>query len=210
MFYFCKIFKQTVWFKVDDNYVIKKEEPEENVTIKRNIEETEEYDRSIKVIILGDTNVGKTSIINRLKNEEIQDLHTTLGVEHHTYLLSINSYKIRMQIWDTAGQEKFNSVINNYYKGTDVAIYIYSIDNKDTFDSIQNWFQEVKKNSGQNVVNILIGNKKDLENENRNVTNEMGENYAVDKEFFLFREVTCKSKDNEEIENIMEIFDEIG
>ena len=115
-----------------------------------------------------------------------------------------------MQIWDTAGQEKFNSVINNYYKGTDVAIYIYSIDNKDTFDSIQNWFQEVKKNSGQNVINILIGNKKDLENENRNVTNEMGENYAVYREFFLFREVTCKSKDDEEIENIMEIFDEIG
>jgi small GTP-binding protein len=193
-----------------DNNDKKKDDFEENIEIKRSLEEKEEYDKSIKVIIIGDTNVGKSSIISRLNNQEFRELHTTLGIEHHTYLTSVNSFIIRMQIWDTAGQENFNSIINNYYKNTDVAIFVYSIDREDSFKNIQNWFNTVKEKSDQTTVNVLIGNKKDLENEERKVMSDRGEQFAVENEFFLFREVTCKSKDKDELENIMEIFDEIA
>ena len=111
--------------KNDNNNDIKKEDFEDNITIKRNLVETEENDRSIKVIVVGDTSVGKSSLLYRLINQEIYDLPNTLGEEYHTYLLSLNSYTICMQIWDTVGQEKYKSVINNYYKGTDMAIYVY-------------------------------------------------------------------------------------
>ena len=76
--------------------------------------------------------------------------------------------------------------------------------------NVKIWYNKLKENSGENSVNILLGNKKDLENEKRKVTYEQGENFANENEFLLFRELSCKSNDEDEIENIMEVFDEIG
>ena len=187
-----------------------KNEVKDNITIKRNLGDSEEYDRSIKVIVLGDSSVGKSCFINRLKEKEIHEIQSTVGIEHYTYIISLNTYTIRMQIWDTAGQEKFNSIINNYYKGTEVGIFLYSIDNENTFNNVMNWYNNLKEKNNENTINILIGNKKDLENENRKVTYEQGEDFAEENKFLLFREITCKSNDKNELENIMEIFDEIG
>ena len=160
--------------------------------------------------MLGDSSVGKSSLINRLIKNEFKELSATLAIEYHTYIISLNEYSIRMQIWDTAGQEKFNSIVSNYYKGTEVGIFIYSIDNEESFKNVKIWYDKLKANSGDNSVNILLGNKKDLENEKRKVTYEQGEAYANENEFMLFRELSCKSDDEDEIENILEIFDEIG
>ena len=183
---------------------------EEKLNIERNLVESELYDSSIKVIILGDSYVGKSSLINRLINNKFVELSSTLSIEYHTYIISINDYKIRMQLWDTAGQEKYNSIISNYYKGTDVAIFVYSIDKQETFENIQMWFKHLKENN-EDSLNILIGNKLDMEKEGgRVVSYENAENFARDNNFFLFREVSCKSKETYEIEDIFEIFDEIG
>ena len=183
---------------------------DEKENIERNLVESEVYDNSIKVIILGDSYVGKSSLINRLINNKFVELASTLSIEYHTYIISINEYKIRMQLWDTAGQEKYNSIISNYYKGTDVAIFVYSIDKQETFENIQMWFKHLKENN-DNSLNILIGNKLDTEKEGgRVVSYENAENFARDNNFFLFREVSCKSKETYEIEDIFEIFDEIG
>ncbi len=183
---------------------------DEKENIERNLVESEVYDNSIKVIILGDSYVGKSSLINRLINNKFVELTSTLSIEYHTYIISINEYKIRMQLWDTAGQEKYNSIISNYYKGTDVAIFVYSIDKSETFENIQMWFKHLKENN-DNSLNILIGNKLDMEKEGgRVVSYENAENFARDNNFFLFREVSCKSKETYEIEDIFEIFDEIG
>ena len=183
---------------------------DEKENIERNLVESEVYDNSIKVIILGDSYVGKSSLINRLINNKFVELASTLPIEYHTYIISINEYKIRMQLWDTAGQEKYNSIISNYYKGTDVAIFVYSIDKQETFENIQMWFKHLKENN-DNSLNILIGNKLDTEKEGgRVVSYENAENFARDNNFFLFREVSCKSKETYEIEDIFEIFDEIG
>ena len=186
----------------------KKEDNEERINIKRNIAECDEYDRSIKVIILGDSNVGKTTLIQRLINKEFVNPSATLGIEYHTYIISLNEFKIRMQIWDTAGQEKFNSLVKSYYQNTEVGIFIYSIDKEDSFDNIKTWYNNFKENSTQNSFNILVGNKKDLEEEKRQVSFEKGENFAKENEFKFFKEITCKI-DNE-VNDIISIFDEIG
>lgn len=186
------------------------EEPKQNITIKRNLAEMAEYDRSIKVIILGDSYVGKSSLLNRLKNKDFHEMSATLSIEHHSYILSVNTYTIRMQIWDTAGQEKFNSIVSNYYKGTEVGILVYSIDKQDSFINIKKWYNNLKEKNSENTVNILIGNKKDLDVEKREVSYEQGNNFAKEKNFLLFREISCKSDEKEELENIMTIFDEIG
>ena len=183
---------------------------EEKLNIERNLVESELYDSSIKVIILGDSYVGKSSLINRLINNKFVELSSTLSIEYHTYIISINDYKIRMQLWDTAGQEKYNSIISNYYKGTDVAIFVYSIDKQETFENIQIWFKHLKENN-EDSLNILIGNKLDMEKEGaRVVSYENAENFARENNFFLIREISCKSKEAYEIEDIYEVFDEIG
>ena len=192
--------------EVEDNMKI----DEENENIERNLSESEQYDKSIKVIILGDSYVGKSSLINRLINNKFVELSNTLSIEYHTYIISINGYKIRMQIWDTAGQEKFNSLISNYYKNTDVVIFVYSIDKEESFQNLEMWFKHLKDNN-ENSLNILIGNKLDKEKEGERVLNyEKAENFAKLNKFFLFREISCKSKEIYDIEDIYEIFDEIG
>lgn len=186
---------------------------EENVNydIKRNLAECELYDKSLKVIVLGDSAVGKSSFINRIKNNKFHELPSTLSIEYHSYITSVNNYTLRMQLWDTAGQEKFNAIINNYYKGTDVGIFLYSIDNEKSFINVENWFKNLKENN-INTLNILIGNKRDKENEEggRVVTYERAEKFAEDNKFFAFREISCKSKEQDELNNILEIFDDIG
>ena len=185
---------------------------EENINIKRNLPESNTYDRSIKVIILGDSYVGKSSIINRLINNKFTDLPNTLSIEYHTYITSVNDFILRMQLWDTAGQEKFNSLISNYYKGTEVAIFVYSIDKEDSFKNVQRWFNNLKDNTEKSE-NILLGNKKDIIDEDesqRKVDTEIAEKFANDNKFLVFQEISCKNKDELEVENIYEVFDEIA
>ena len=187
-----------------------KEEGKENMTIKRNLFDLEEYDKSIKVIVLGDSSVGKSSLIHRLIKNEFIDLPATLSLEYHTYIISVNEYSIRMQIWDTAGQEKFDSIVNNYYKSTEVGIFLYSIEKEESFNNIKKWFNDLKENIGENSLNILLGNKSDLEEEKRAVTFNQGEDFSKQNGFHLFKEISCKSNDRDEVEKIMKVFDEIG
>ena len=120
-----KGFKRKLTTKINDS-----SKKKDLYDIKRNLAECEQYDKSLKVIVLGDSSVGKSSLIERIKNNRFQDLPSTLSIEYHSYITSVNGYTLRMQLWDTAGQEKFNSIISNYYKGTDVGIFLYAIDNQ--------------------------------------------------------------------------------
>jgi len=185
-------------------------EEKENITIKRNLPDSDDYDNSIKVILLGDSYVGKSSLLNRLINNEFSEQQATIAIESRTYTISLNEYSIRMQIWDTAGQEKFNSIISNYYKGTDVGIFIYSINKEESFENVKDWFNVLKEKGNENSISILLGNKKDLGEKERIVTYKQGKDFAKENKFKFFREISCKSEEKEEIENIMEIFDEIG
>ena len=159
------------------------------------------YDKSIKIILLGDSGVGKTSIINcLLGNGKDKFENDTVSLEYFNYNIKVNNYIIRMKIWDTVGHEKFNSITSNYYKTADVAVFIYAINDMNSFNNINNWFDELKdKNNAEiedkNMIKILVGNKNDLINE-RKVTYETGEQMKKDKSFYLFEEINCYNINN--------------
>ena len=182
--------------------------------IERNIK-TPNYDKSIKVILLGDSMVGKSSIICRLCKEVFdQSIAPTISIEYYNYLIKINDFTVRMQIWDTAGQEKFNSIIKNYYQNTDFAIFVYSIDNLNSFHRIKNWMSYAQENNAKSdnheMKNILLGNKRDLDNSERKVSYDEGQNFSKNNNFMIFREISCKNEDEDELNNFLGVFDEIA
>ena len=175
------------------------------------LSEGNKYDKSIKIILLGDSNVGKSSIVNCLKkNENLQ--RKTISLEVYNYIIKIKDLVLRMQIWDTVGQEKFDSIATKYYKTTDVAIFVYSINDLSSFENINHWYNELSNKGDTNIdsndenslsekpmIRILVGNKKDLE-ECRLVSYEQGEKLCKEKNFDLFMEIDCYSG-NERIFN---------
>ena len=188
-----------------------KNEPEE-IKIERLKGDIKNYDRSIKVILIGDSNVGKTSIISRLVNNQYSDEYTpSISLEYNNHSIKINNFVIRMQIWDTAGQEKTNSIISNYYRSAEVAIFVYSINKLQSYNNIQEWYKELinENNDDNNVKKVLLGNKLDLENE-RKVEFETANSFAKANGFEVFAEITCKNDEGQNIYNISNIFDAIG
>ena len=189
-----------------------KNEPEE-IKIERLKGDIKTYDRSIKVILIGDSKVGKTNILNRLVNNEFNDKHIpSLSLEYYNHSIKINNYIIRMQIWDTAGQEKTNSLISNYYRSAEVAIFVYSINDIKSYNCIQEWYKELINESNEensNVKKVLLGNKLDLEKE-REVKKIIADSFAKENGFEVFAEITCKNDHQETLYNISNIFDAIG
>ena len=189
-----------------------KNEPEE-IKIERLKGDIKTYDRSIKVILIGDSGVGKTSIISRLVNNQFSDIHNpSLSLEYNNHSIKINNFIIRMQIWDTAGQEKTNSIISNYYRSAEVAIFVYSINNLESYINIQEWYKELineNNDDDNNVKKVLLGNKLDLEN-GRQVEFKNADSFAKENGFEVFAEITCKKDEGQNIYNISNIFDAIG
>ena len=189
-----------------------KNEPEE-IKIERLKGDIKTYDRSIKVILIGDSKVGKTNILSRLVNNEFNDKHIpSLSLEYYNHSIKINNYIIRMQIWDTAGQEKTNSLISNYYRSAEVAIFVYSINDIKSYNSIQEWYKELineNNDDNNNVKKVLLGNKLDLEN-GRQVDKNIADTFAKENGFEVFAEITCKNDDQQKLYNISNIFDAIG
>ena len=189
-----------------------KNEPEE-IKIERLAGDYKTYDKSIKVMLIGDSGVGKSNILSRLINNTFTNDHIpSLSLEYSNHTIKINNFIIRMQIWDTAGQDKTNSIISNYYRSAEVAVFVYSINDINSYNSIQEWFKELineANDENSNVKKILLGNKLDLENE-RQVEKYMVENFARENGFDVFQEITCKNDEEQEVFNIRNIFDAIG
>ena len=155
----------------------------------------EEYDMMVKVIIIGDSGVGKTNIMSKfLKNKFMEESKATVGVEFGSKLFDLNGHKIKAQIWDTAGQEKYKSITNAYYKGAKGAFVVYDITNKNSFDNADNWLNNLRASADKKCSIILIGNKSDLENK-REVSIEQGEEKAKNSEI-AFMETSALSGDN--------------
>ena len=183
----------------------------DNINIQHNCQNENIYDKSIKIILLGETKVGKTSLINRLCNNQYnENLPQTSSIQSYNYLVKVNEFILRMQIWDISGQEKNNALINNYFQSTDYAIYLYSIDDKQSFNKLKDWFENFqKKNDNTDARTILLGNKKDL-NKERVVTYEQGEIFAKEYQITSFKEISCKNGNEENINDILDIFDNIA
>ena len=157
--------------------------------------EDDGYDVLFKIILVGDTSVGKTNIINKyIKNEFHEDFFATIGVEFSHKQFIIDNHKIKAQIWDTAGQERYKSITKAYYKGAKGAFIVYDITRQDTFDNIDKWRNDLISSCNQEINIMLIGNKCDLEDK-RAVTKDQGEEKA--KSFgFSFLETSAYSGEN--------------
>ncbi|KAL9235162.1 hypothetical protein vseg_009949 [Gypsophila vaccaria] len=120
-------------------------------------------DYLFKIILVGDSAVGKSNLLVRFaRNEFHPNSKSTIGVEFQTQKLEINGKEIKAQIWDTAGQERFRAVTSAYYRGAVGALVVYDISRRRTFDSVGRWLKELNTHSDMNVVTILVGNKSDL------------------------------------------------
>ncbi len=125
--------------------------------------ENKEYDLLFKLILIGDSCVGKSNILLKyLKNQFNENSKTTIGVEFGTKNIIINNKRIKIQIWDTSGQERYRSITSAYYKGAKGALIVYDITRKNTFDNIDKWITDLKLNGDKNICIIILGNKSDL------------------------------------------------
>ena len=141
-------------------------------------EAEEEYDMIFKIVIVGDSGVGKTNILLRyLKNEFDTQTKATVGVEFGTKKTRIENSLIKAQIWDTAGQERYRAITSAYYKGAHGALVVYDITRKSSFDSVEKWLSDLKNNGEEKMVIMVIGNKCDMET-SRAVPIEEGEGKA--------------------------------
>ena len=155
----------------------------------------------LKIILVGDTNVGKTSLLNRKHNNSFNPtFSTTLGVDFYYISVRKNDIDIKIYMWDTAGQEKFANLINVYFRDLDGAMVLYDITNRNSFDNIEKWIEKINLFNKTQVPIIIVGTKTDIEKhrvchkyELENIANKYG-----------YVNIECSSKDNH---NIDETFD---
>ena len=202
---------QVVELRNDSNDDNDQAKNDDKLKIERGLIDESDYNRSIKVILLGDSSVGKSSIIQRLcfKDNQLSP-PATISIENYNYLVKVNDYIIRMNIWDTAGQEKYDSIVKKYYENADFGIYVYSIDDDKSFERIKTWFSLSNDNNNNEMTSILLGNKKDLGNDKRKISFEIGKQLAEEYRFYLFKEISCLDKSEEERKNIVDVFDKIA
>lgn len=146
----------------------------------------------VKLITLGDSGAGKSSLLTRYARDVFNDAYAaTLGVDFQVKRIQVGEHLIRVQIWDTAGQERFRTLTINYYRDAPGIALVYDITSKTSFSSLQRWMTDISTHADKDVTVALIGNKGDLDGE-RQVTREEGEAFA--KEFNLrFWETSAKT-----------------
>ena len=159
------------------------------------------YDLRFKIMVIGESKVGKTSLIKRYTQDKFAGIYlTTVGVDFQDKVIQIEDKKIRLQIWDTAGQERFRNIAKNYFHSSDGFLLVYDITDLNSLNSLNYWIEQIKANAPENTKRIIVGNKSDLENE-RKVSKEEGEEFAK-KHNIKFYESSAK-----EGFNVNEVFE---
>eukprot|EP01016_Furgasonia_blochmanni_P037868 TRINITY_DN4507_c0_g1_i14.p1 TRINITY_DN4507_c0_g1~~TRINITY_DN4507_c0_g1_i14.p1 ORF type:complete len:283 (+),score=66.85 TRINITY_DN4507_c0_g1_i14:83-850(+) len=152
-----------------------------NILFKRGLSEVvgmNQRTKEVKLVIVGQSGVGKSSILLRFVTGDFKEDKTeTMGASFLAKSFLYNGRFIKYQIWDTAGQEKYKSLVSMYYKDSKVALIVYDITNKDSFDAMKSWVQELKENGPSNLILAVVGNKIDLEDREQ-VSWEDAMNYA--------------------------------
>ena len=153
-------------------------------------EESKEDQINLKILILGDSSVGKTSLLLKYTDGYFPTIYVaTIGVEYKIKKITINNININLQIWDTAGQERFRSITQSFIKGADGILYVYDITQKKTFDDLKTWISQSEE-SAEGFKKIIVGNKVDLEDE-RVISKEKLQKFCDDRNIQGF-EVSAK------------------
>ena len=151
------------------------------------------FDLSFKIILVGDSGVGKSCLSIKASRNYFEDFYSpTVGFEFLTFNVKVEDQNIKLQIWDTCGQEVYRSLISSFYRSASLAIIVYSIDSEESFSNIEKWLNDIKSQSNPNIKIFLIGNKADLEDK-RQVTKEKGENFYKQNKLSFFTETSAKT-----------------
>ena len=147
-----------------------------------------------KLIFLGDQSVGKSCILNRFLNDTfIEDYQATIGLDFQSKNVQIDNQDIHLLLYDTAGQEKFRSLIPMYTRDANIIILVYDISNRDSFTNLTHWLKDLTNVNMEEVILCIVANKIDLVDK-RVVTNEEGQKFA-DEHDFIFQEISAKTGD---------------
>ena len=164
-----------------------------------------ENEITLKILLLGDTGVGKTSILLKYTDGYFPEMYiSTIGVEYKSKKVNINGNNINLQIWDTAGQERYKSITTSFLKGADGVLFVYDITQKASFDSLKNWIRDSEE-ATQDFQKIIIGNKKDKEQQ-RKVPKEYLKKFCKERKLKGY-ETSAKSGENinESVEELIKM-----
>jgi Ras-related protein Rab-8A len=156
-------------------------------------EEAEDDYNLYKILVLGDTSVGKSCLLLRFCDNSFQEAHlTTIGLDFRLKTINLkDDRKVKIQIWDTAGEDRFRSITRNYYKGAKGILLIFDVTDKETFTHVRDWIERIHEESPEGITICLVGNKIDM-NESRVISNEEGKKIADEFKIPYF-ETSAKS-----------------
>ncbi|XP_075388459.1 ras-related protein Rab-8B [Tenrec ecaudatus] len=155
------------------------------------------YDYLFKLLLIGDSGVGKTCLLFRFSEDAFNTTFiSTIGIDFKIRTIELDGKKIKLQIWDTAGQERFRTITTAYYRGAMGIMLVYDITNEKSFDNIKNWIRNIEEHASSDVERMILGNKCDM-NDKRQVSKERGEKLAIDYGI-KFLETSAKSSTNVE------------
>ena len=150
-------------------------------------------DLTFKLIVVGDPSVGKSCLSLKGTTGKFEDSYVaTVGFDFYSFFAKIENQLIRLQIWDTCGQEGYRSLVQNFYRGTALAILVYAINDIKSFNNVGTWVKQLKAYSNPDVKMFLVGNKNDLESE-RKISEEEGRKCSKDLDFYCFYETSAKT-----------------
>lgn len=166
--------------------------------------EADEYDYLFKVVLIGDSGVGKSNLLSRFtRNEFNLESKSTIGVEFATKSIQTDGKTIKAQIWDTAGQERYRAITSAYYRGAIGALLVYDISKRGSYENVSRWLKELRDHADQNIVIMLVGNKKDLRHMRQVQTDEAKEFCKQHKLFFIETSALADSNVNTAFETIL-------
>ena len=169
----------------------------DGITIKRlNVNELNPNEELInyKIILVGNSSVGKTCLLMRAVNNKFtENYQATIGFEFLLIYFQVNNVKIKLQIWDTCGQEIYRSLIQGFYRNTAATIIVFSKTDKRSFENLDSWVKDVKNNTEQEIPIFLVGNKCDVDSQSIEVTKEEGEQFMKQYNLKYYSDVSAKT-----------------
>ncbi|PRD23088.1 UNVERIFIED_CONTAM: Rab8a [Trichonephila clavipes] len=153
------------------------------------------YDYLFKLLLIGDSGVGKTCILFRFSEDTFNSTFiSTIGIDFKIKTIELDGKKIKLQIWDTAGQERFRTITTAYYRGAMGIMLVYDVTNERSFENIKNWIRNIEEHASTDVEKMILGNKCDV-NDRRQVSKERGEQLAIEYGI-RFMETSAKNSIN--------------
>lgn len=154
-------------------------------------------DATFKLLIIGDSGVGKSCFLLQFTEGNFKEDHNvTIGVEYGAKIIKVNSQYIKLQIWDTAGQESFRAITRSFYRNAHGVILMYDLTRLESFENLKDWLKEVRHHSGPDTTIYLVGNQLDLAEEEREVEAELAETWAKENHLDGFSEASAKTAEN--------------